>query len=87
MYIATPSRYILEHTTKVIYRCNHKYDGEKCKTPHVTEEEVKAAFVSAYNQLVNEKKEIIANGYPKIKSCQTPSSSQNPKGTLAEPAP
>jgi len=53
----------------------------------VTEEEVKAAFVSAYNQLVNEKKEIIANGYPKIKSCQTPSSSQNPKGTLAEPVP
>ena len=46
---------------RVIYRCNHKYNGEKCKTPHVTEEEVKAAFVSAYNKLVTEKKEIIAN--------------------------
>lgn len=46
---------------RVIYRCNHKYNGEKCQTPHVTEEEVKAAFVSAYNKLVTEKKEIIAN--------------------------
>lgn len=27
---------------KVIYRCNHKYNGEKCGMPHVTEEEVKA---------------------------------------------
>ena len=46
---------------RVIYRCNRKYNGEKCQTPHVTEEEVKAAFVSAYNKLVTEKKEIIAN--------------------------
>ena len=46
---------------KVIYRCNRKYNGEKCATPHVTEDEVKAAFVSAYNQLVTEKKEITAN--------------------------
>ncbi len=47
---------------KVVYRCNHKYDnGTKCETSHVTEEEVKVAFVSAYNKLVTEKKEIIAN--------------------------
>lgn len=46
---------------KVIYRCNRKYNGEKCNTPHVTEDEVKAAFVSAYNQLVSEKADIIAN--------------------------
>ncbi|MCD7725721.1 MAG: recombinase family protein, partial [Clostridiales bacterium] len=47
---------------KVVYRCNHKYDnGTKCETPHVTEDEIKAAFVSAYNKLVTEKKEIIAN--------------------------
>ena len=46
---------------KVIYRCNRKYNGEKYQTPLVTEEEVKAAFISAYNQLVTEKKEIIAN--------------------------
>ncbi len=46
---------------KVVYRCNKKYSGDKCRTPHITEEEVRAAFVSAYNQLVTEKKEIIAN--------------------------
>ena len=46
---------------RVIYRCNRKYNGDKCQTPHVTEDKVKAAFVSAYNQLVTEKKEIIAN--------------------------
>lgn len=46
---------------RTIYRCNRKYNGEKCQTPHVTEEEVKTAFVSAYNKLVTERKEIIAN--------------------------
>ena len=46
---------------RVIYRCNNKYDGEKCQTPHVTEDEVKAAFIFAYNKLLTEKKEIIAN--------------------------
>lgn len=46
---------------KVIYRCNSKYNGEKCETAHVTEEEIKAAFVSAFNQLLAEKDEIIAN--------------------------
>jgi len=33
----------------------------KCKTPHVTEEEIKEAFVTAFNQLVTEREEIIAN--------------------------
>ena len=46
---------------RTIYRCNNKYDGQKCQTPHVTEEEIKAAFVKAFNQLVTERDEIIAN--------------------------
>lgn len=46
---------------KVIYRCNRKYKDEKCQTPHVTEEEIKALFITAYNELISEKKEIIAN--------------------------
>lgn len=46
---------------KVIYRCNRKYGDEKCQTPHVTEDEIKAMFIKAYNQLLSEKKEIIAN--------------------------
>lgn len=44
---------------RIIYRCNNKYDGQKCRTPHVTEEEIKAAFVTAFNQLVTEREEII----------------------------
>ncbi|MER0123336.1 recombinase family protein [Streptococcus sp. ZJ93] len=47
---------------RVIYRCNHKYDGdEKCETPHVTESEVKDWFIEAVNQLVRNKQEILAN--------------------------
>ena len=44
---------------RIIYRCNNKYDGQKCRTPHVTEEEIKAAFVTAFNRLVTERDEII----------------------------
>ena len=46
---------------RTIYRCNKKYDGHKCQTPHVTEGEVKTAFVTAFNKLVTERDEIIAN--------------------------
>ncbi|MBR1737953.1 MAG: recombinase zinc beta ribbon domain-containing protein, partial [Firmicutes bacterium] len=46
---------------RVIYRCNSKYNGEKCETPHLTEEEIKVLFVNTYNKLLTEKKEIIAN--------------------------
>ena len=46
---------------RIIYRCNNKYDGQKCCTPHVTEEEIKEAFVKAFNRLVTERDEIIAN--------------------------
>lgn len=46
---------------RVIYRCNHKYGGHKCQTPHVTEREVKTAFVTAFNRLVTEREEIVTN--------------------------
>jgi site-specific DNA recombinase len=47
---------------KVIYRCNSKYDeGHSCKTPHLQEEEIKAFFVRAVNQLLGVKDEVIAN--------------------------
>lgn len=46
---------------KVVYRCNNKYNDTVCETAHVTEDEVKSAFISAFNQLLSEKKEIIAN--------------------------
>ena len=47
---------------QVIYRCNHKFDGDKkCETPHVTEEEVIAAFIKAMNMVITECDEIIGN--------------------------
>ena len=46
---------------RIVYRCNKKYDGQKCQTPHVTEEEIKEAFVTAFNRLVTEREEIVAN--------------------------
>lgn len=48
---------------KVIWHCNHKYDhGEKCRTPALTDDEVKAAFLSAANKLLASKAEVISNG-------------------------
>lgn len=48
----------------VIWQCNHKYDGDKrCSTPHLTDEQVKAAFLSAANKLLATKDEVIANGH------------------------
>ena len=37
----------------VVYQCNKKFNKEKpeCKTPHLTEEEIKLAFIKAYNSL------------------------------------
>lgn len=47
----------------VIWQCNHKYDGDKhCSTPHLTDDQVKAAFLSAANKLLATKTEVIANG-------------------------
>lgn len=47
---------------RVIYRCNHKYDGNiPCKTPHLTEEEIKRAFVSAVNRLRINRDDIISS--------------------------
>jgi hypothetical protein len=46
---------------RVIWQCNGKYAGkEKCTTPHVTEEQVQQAFVQAFNSLLTNKGEILA---------------------------
>jgi len=44
---------------KTIWQCNHKFDGEKCGTPHLDEETIKGLFVKAANILLTEKDEII----------------------------
>ena len=45
---------------KVIWQCNNKFKNkEKCKTPHLTEEQIKEEFVKAFNNLVSNKEEVI----------------------------
>ena len=46
---------------KFIYQCNHKFfkGKDKCTTPNLTVEMLKAAFLKAYNQLIRNKEDII----------------------------
>ena len=46
---------------RVIYRCNRKYSkGEhKCGTPTLTEDGIKAAFITAFNLLIAKKQEVL----------------------------
>jgi DNA invertase Pin-like site-specific DNA recombinase len=47
---------------KTIWRCNDKYNGDaKCDTPHVTEEDVKQAFLAAFNKLMEGRGELLEN--------------------------
>lgn len=47
---------------RVIWQCGAKYgNGHKCRTPHLTEEEIKAAFISATNKIVQDRDDVIAN--------------------------
>ena len=37
---------------RVVWQCNHKFkDKTRCKIPHLTEDEIKAAFVRMVNKL------------------------------------
>ena len=46
----------------VIWRCQHKYDnGEPCKTPHVTEDQIKEAFVAEMNRVIANKAQVLAD--------------------------
>lgn len=44
---------------RVIWRCNHKFDGEKCATPHVDDKMIEAAFIKAVNLLIAERDAIL----------------------------
>ncbi len=47
---------------RVVYRCNDKYEHKSgCKTPHLTEDDIKRVFTLAINQLLGVKKETIKN--------------------------
>ena len=47
----------------MIWRCNAKYDDKehRCSTPHLTEEEVKAAFIRAVNKLAADREWLLAD--------------------------
>lgn len=52
---------------KVIWQCNHKFDGEeKCSTPHLDEEQIKQIFIKALNMLSKEKS-LIISGFEDIR--------------------
>ena len=47
---------------KTIWQCNYKFKNEhKCSTPTLNEEEIKKMFVKAYNKMIVNKEEILAN--------------------------
>ena len=43
---------------RTIYRCNDKFKSH-CKTPHLTENDIKEAFIRAVNRLIENKAEIL----------------------------
>lgn len=45
---------------RTIYRCNDKFKNH-CQTPHLTENEIKGAFIRAVNQLIENKEDILSN--------------------------
>lgn len=52
---------------KVVWQCNHKFDGgEKCTTPHLDEETVRQLFIKAQNTINREKTRILA-GFEEIR--------------------
>ena len=46
---------------RTIYRCFNKYADKdnKCETPHLTEEEIKAAFIAVFNIIMTDKEAIL----------------------------
>lgn len=47
---------------RVIWRCNHKFNGVcKCSTPHLYEDVIKEKFLSACNQLFENRDEVLEN--------------------------
>ena len=52
---------------KVIWQCNHKFDGgEKCTTPHLEEETIRQLFIKALNA-INRQKTLILAGFEEIR--------------------
>lgn len=52
-----------EKWSKAIYQCNKKYarGKERCQTPFLTEEEIKDKFIEAYNRMMVDKEQVLAD--------------------------
>ncbi len=47
---------------RTIWRCNEKYKHDKpCRTPHLTEDEIKQRFLTAFNTLMGNREELLDN--------------------------
>ena len=47
---------------RTIWQCNEKFAGEqKCQTPHLRDEDIKARFLAAFNQLLDGKAALLAD--------------------------
>jgi len=45
---------------RTIWQCNNKFKNkEKCKTPHLSEAELQEAFVKIFNELIENREELI----------------------------
>lgn len=45
---------------RIVWQCNSKFKGEKkCTTPHLTEDDIKARFMTAYNNLILDKEKLL----------------------------
>ncbi len=44
----------------MVWQCNEKFkNGDKCKTPHLTEDEIKARFLTAFNCLIPDRERLV----------------------------
>ena len=46
---------------RVVWQCNSKFNGKRCKTPHLTEEEIQQGYIKAMNRLLAIREDVVAN--------------------------
>ena len=44
-----------------VWQCNSKFNGHRCKTPHLTEEEIQQGYIKAMNRLLAIREDVVAN--------------------------
>ncbi len=47
---------------RVVWQCNAKFRDKKCTTPHLTEEQIQTAYITALSQLITDRKQLIEDG-------------------------